>query len=348
MKIRILNAVATLMAIGVAGCGGGGGGGGDGTPSVPTISSFRSAATSTADVDASQLAVSSFGGVVPSSAPALLAVSDSPFTFDTAHFERSSGPDSLVLEWSQTLEDGREHSIRARFNEWHSLSDLAPGLSVGLTDIATLRGYRASEYDRPAGAALEGIFLDGAGTVALSYTSFGYWSFFDTFTDGGEQFVASGGVSIGQVSPDLGTIAGLPATATYRGTTVGSIVAVDQGLYLAMAGKIALTANFETDRLSATISDVKLFDGDAVHSTDPGDTIAFSGIAITPATASFQGSTDSGMSVMSGSEALDGSAAFTGHFYGPTAEEIGGTWGTVESDPDLGTVHASGTFGAKR
>lgn len=345
------NAVAALATLGLAACGGGGGdggGGGGGTPPVATVTSFRSIITPAASVDTTELAVGSFGGTLAGGAPALRAVGDSPFVFSSAYFQGSNTSDSLVIQWSEALEDGREHAVRGRFLYWETLPSFAAGLRAGYTDTATLRGYRAGEYDRPAGAELSGVFFDGSGTVALSYTSFGYWSFFDTFTDGSEQFIASGGVSIGEVSPDLNTIAGLPATATYKGVTVGSSVATDAGLFLALAGKISLTANFETDRLSATISDIKFYNGETVFPTEAGDTIAFSGATIAPASASFYGDTASGMTVTLGTEALDGSGALTGHFYGPKAEEVGGTWGMVEVDPELGTIHTSGSFGAKR
>lgn len=346
------NALAALATMGLAACGGGGGGddggGGGGTPPAGTITSFRSIITPLASVDATELAVGSFGGTLPGGAPALRVADDSPFLFSTAYFQGSNTADSLVLQWSEPLEDGREHAIRARFLDWENLSSLASGLRLGYTDVANLRGFRASEYDRPEGAQLVGVFLDGSGTVALSYTSFGYWSFFDTFTDGSDQFIASGGVSIGEVSPDLNTIASLPATATYTGVTVGSAVATDANFSLALAGKISLTANFETDRLSATISDIKFYDGETVHTTEPGDTIGFSGATITPADASFYGDTGSGMTVKMGTETLDGSGALAGHFYGPNAEEVGGTWGIVEVDPEIGTIHTSGSFGAKR
>lgn len=301
-----------------------------------------------ASVDATELAVGSFGGMLAGGAPVVRDVGGSPFIFSAAYFQGSNTPDSLVLEWSEPLEDGREHAIRARFLHWETMSSLASGLRFGYTDIATLRGYRASEYDRPEGAELAGVFFDGSGTVALSYTSFGYWSFFDMFADGSDQFIASGGVSIGKVSPDLNTIASLPATATYTGVTVGTTAATDADLSLAFAGKISLTANFETDRLSATISDIKVYDGETVHGTDPGDTIVFSGATIAPTSASFYGDTASGMTVTSGPEPFEGSGALTGHFYGPKAEEVGGTWGIVENDPDLGAIHTSGAFGAKR
>lgn len=339
---------ATILT---AGCGGGGGGGNSVSgppPVVPTVVSPPILAQLPAigvwqNVDAAQVATSFIGGTVPASG------SYPGYTFDFPNAalsqSTSAGTDLGLLLGGSTVSSPE---VVAQFHDWATFDELEPGLVASASDTASFSNISASDYPRPAGATLSALFFDGTGTAALSYMGFGYWAVYDDYGAAGEQFVAQGGGATGSVSPDLSTIASLPATATYRGVTIGAMV-LDGDPLAMLGGSIRLDANFSSGQMDAAISDIKLYDGTTVTPGLLPAGITFANATIDKPSASFAGSTSGAMTATFDGVAPNGGATLTGQFYGPAAQEAGGTWalsGTNLGAP--GNLQISGSFGAAR
>lgn len=351
----VLASGLTLVACSGGGSSGGGGGGGAPVPG-PTVTSLnavlQAAGVPVAPAPA-QIAASFVGGT-PTGAPAAaplgalpLAAADPTFQFSEAEL-RHNGASGFRVAMNEPVEGGPEQSAAVVISDWAPINELASGARIGIGTDGRMNGFPATFYDRPAGSDLEAIALDGTATVDLSHMGFAYWAMTDFHPDDTAQFIGMAGAAIGTTSPALTEIAGLPATAVYSGTTVGGVYERATDSMTLMAGDIRLNANFGTGNMSARISDVRLFDGESVFPIGPGETIDFAGIKIDSASASFAGSTDDTMSVSFSGEALNGSAAMAGNFFGPDATEAGGTWGIEEIDTDGGVLNYSGSFGAAR
>lgn len=355
-RIAVLGlTAATLVACG--GGGGGGGGGGTVTPPPALLTSFSSALPASGSVTArpAVIAASTISGTTtPSPAPApvaaiaaLAAETAFSFNFQTVSLARA-GTDGFAVTMTNPGRDGATETVNARFDLWGPLIGLGSGIKVSYDENTTLSGYAAEDYNRPTGAQAEAIGMDGTAAAGLSYSSFAYWLIADVFTDGDGQFIAAMGTSIGTTSPALNTIASLPTTATYTGTTVGAAVAETDSSLLLLAGRIVLTADFRASSLNAVISNITLFDGDSFFAADMPDTLSFTGVSIDNATSSFAGASGGGMTVAANDGVPVADGALAGQFYGSQAQEAGGAWG-LTIDPDTAdAMRVTGSFGAKR
>ncbi|MCF4164068.1 transferrin-binding protein-like solute binding protein [Zavarzinia compransoris] len=372
--------------LGLAACTGGGGGGSAPAPApapAPTITSFSAVlpASGTTTVSPAQTAAGFNGGTVPAVVTGIIVAAGTDvgtlpgpfyipggstelpgtldpipeiepvtFPFSEASLSRIPGSaEGFVVEMRESLPGGPDLVVGASISAWAPLDELMPGLKIGVSDSGWMSGVQDVLYDPPDGTEINGLALDGAGTVDLSHMSFAYWILSSMHPDETEFFLGMSGGAIGSVSPDLTTIAALPATAVYNGTTVGGVVVEGAGAFFTFAGDIRLRADFGAGAMSAQVTGLKFFDSATVDASLTGETIDFDGIAIDAANASFAGSTDSGMTVGFSGEALNGSGAMAGNFFGPNATEAGGTWGLQEHDTETGFTELwTGAFGAAR
>lgn len=349
---------ATLVACG----GGGGGGGGTVTPPPALLSSFSAALPASGSVTASPaiIAASTISGTTtPAPAPtpvaaiaALSAETAFSFNFQTVSLTRA-GTDGFAVTMTNPGRDGATETVSARFDLWVPIDDLGRGIRIGYDENATLSGYAAEDYNRQADAQTEAVSLDGTGAVGLSYSSFAYWLVADAFIDRDSQLITIMGTSVGTASPALNTIASLPTTATYAGTTIGagySKTEMDSSLRM-FAGRFVLTADFRALNLNAVISDITIFDGNSFFEGRQPDTFTFNGVSIDNATGSFAGASGGAMTAaaISGREMIPvGDGVMAGQFYGNQAQEVGGTWGVTILPGTLDAMRVTGSFGAKR
>ena len=232
-----------------------------------------------------------------------------------------------------------------------TIARFASGFADGTGALAGLAVTRTVDVSRGGtdfapGAA---ILIDGGRTVGLDFMSFGYWAVINTDSD---TIVTAAGGSIGTPAADLSAAAGL-GSATYRGTTVGAMVDnADAGNLRLINGDIVLSADFATNRLSATISDTRLADPDTGADLGAGPGFVFSDATIRDAggaaSPGFQGTTSDGTfsATMNGTPLLPAGGSFAdlaGAFYGPALQEAGGGWYVVTP-----TLEISGSFGAAR
>ncbi|MDD3445862.1 MAG: hypothetical protein PHS60_10655 [Zavarzinia sp.] len=387
-----ISSTSLLLAVpfALAACGGGSSGGGGTVTPTPTppapITSLREALPTTGglSVTDSQYEASVIQGAVvtpasstttggstgllggllalllgsPTTTTTTAARLDYPFDFDEASLARATGPEAVELTLTgNRAGGGTAKQLVATFTDWTTMNSVLAGLRGSPSDSATLTGFTATEYTSMGG--VEVILLDGTDTTPLSYTSFGYWLAQDVDpTDATKvQFMSTGGGSFTtNRSPDLTTIASLPASATYNGKTIGSAV-VNSGIdgVNLLTGDIALTANFTSGKVDTEITNLTLHD-------DNGNTLAIGDITFTGSTIDSANASISGGAATTFFDATapagttpDGQTEFEAAFSGPAAEEVAGTWyvsGTnLVEVPAGGTaplVEASGAFGAAR
>lgn len=182
------------------------------------------------------------------------------------------------------------------------------------------------------GSILYGV--NAAGTTTLlapsadyfgwNYQSFGVW-----ITGQGTGSGSVGAASAGNVTP----ITGIPATGTgtFTGNTIGTFVN-SSGVAFYTAGTMTATANFAAQTVAfSTSGTVAVNLATGVSSSAPGLNLS--------SNMTFAGGTISGpITSVSG---MSGTAS--GKFYGPSAQEIGGTY-TLQG----GGASLIGGFGGKR
>jgi len=247
------------------------------------------------------------------------------------------------------------------------------GAGSGLSVSATFRGtvnsgstvYPVFDLDVPA-LSLHATNLRGDGTsvtladgskasavvATLNYTLLGAWTYNPV----------TGPSYIGQtVTGSLAPVSGIPSSgsATYTGGgSSGGVVgafAVPSGSGTiqagALIGNVSLTVNFASNTANGTLSNMSANTTANGSGTTPWNTVTLSGMLTRDSTnASLSGTTTT-----SGSAAGAGNAGFssaaTGSFaaalYGPTAQEVGGTWTLHEGSGSTGRT-AVGTFAGTR
>ena len=174
---------------------------------------------------------------------------------------------------------------------------------------------------------------------AYQHMNFGWWSTIDKkpsgtdFADMGIGYVRALPGGAGMTGDDMPT----SGTATYYGGYVGGYrraKADGMGLIKGRAGKMTLTAKFDTNTITANLTDFPNFEG--VISKD-----RFSGT-----TAKVTTSVASKNSI---TESLDGSlytGTFSGGFFGPDATEVGGVFDFTSEGKVNGEFR--GAFGGAR
>lgn len=280
---------------------------------------------------------------------------DYPFDFDEAAMARTAEPEGIeVTLTGNRAGGGTAKELTATFKDWTAVDSILPGLRHSLSETAALTGFTAAEYTSFGDVKV--TILDATATTDLSYVAFGYWvaEDFDPADATKYQFMAAGGSSFStEVSPDLTTIASLPATATYFGKTVGS-AAVNSGIdgISIVAGNFLVRADFGTGLVNARAYNLMVHDN--AGNSAPLGSVTFSRAAIDMANATFSGSTAKTYfdPATTTGTTPNGQTAIEGGFFGPAANESAGTW-YVSGDniiPDTtGTppvVEISGSFGA--
>lgn len=182
------------------------------------------------------------------------------------------------------------------------------------------------------GSILYGVNAAGTTTLlapAADYFGWNYQSFGVWITGQGTGSGSVGAASVGNVTP----ITGIPATGTgtFTGNTIGTFVN-SSGVAFYTAGTMTATANFAAQTVAfSTSSTVAVNLATGVSSSAPGLNLS--------SNMTFAGGTISGpITSVSG---MSGTAS--GKFYGPSAQEIGGTY-TLQG----GGASLIGGFGGKR
>lgn len=141
--------------------------------------------------------------------------------------------------------------------------------------------------------------------IGLKYTNFGLWS-------SGPAAVPLGAAAIGFVTNagDLPTT----GTARYEGQAIG--LGVEAGVGFGIAGMVSLEANFGTGALTGLFHDMVRSDQNQNLSTFEDMAVAAS---INAGTSTYSGTLSSTRQGFS-------SGDVEGAFFGPNAEETGGTW----------------------
>lgn len=164
----------------------------------------------------------------------------------------------------------------------------------------------------------------------FDYQTFGTW-----VTGGGTGSGTYGFISVG--SPTSGSSVPTTGTATYTGITGGRYA--DSNASYFTSSSMSATVDFAARGIVFSTNSTA-FTRDLIN-TSPAANLNLSGsLSYSAGSASFSGSVST-TGVGTGGSALTGTA--TGRFYGPTAQEIGGTF-AVQSGNDF----YGGAFGASR
>jgi hypothetical protein len=178
-----------------------------------------------------------------------------------------------------------------------------------------------------------GVDMDAAAASDLNWTTYGTWWANDHATGTATQ----GAFVTGYKTPD-GSVPTM-GTATYNGATVGQVYsAINIPIVGAveLSGDVTLQANFANGSIAGNLTN--MYVGGSV----PWNSVSLVG-AISGGVNYFSGTT-AAASAPAGYWSMDSLAtgAFTGMFFGPSAEELGAVW-TLQD----GSRTAIGAFGAK-
>jgi hypothetical protein len=336
VALRLTSAFGLLM---LAACAGGGGGG----------ASTNTPANSTGDTGSTGNTGNTGNNtppVVSIGAPDKPDVAIASATFDFVSNPPPAGtPFGLfgpAVKVTGTTVEAANKGTDGRLTYRGLASDGVPTFDISIPAInLNATNVRADGTLAPAsggGTALLGI-------ATLKYTAAGVWG-----------YSPGGGISYaGMAATGSGTpIANVPTagSASYSGTTVG-IYFVPSGTGTistgALSGDIVVTVNFGTGAVSGTLSGMATKPADGGASTAWNDVALSADVKRLTNNASFIGTTSTG-----GAPAGSGKAGFSsaatgglgGAFFGPNADEIGGTWALTDPGAAGGGKTAFGAFGA--
>jgi hypothetical protein len=191
------------------------------------------------------------------------------------------------------------------------------------------------------------------GIALLNYTAAGAWA----YTPAAGSSVYAGVAAAGSGTP----IANVPTTgsAVYTGSGskggVGGVYFVPSGTGAittgALIGNVSINANFASGAVTGTLSNMTATPATGGAATPWNDVSLSATINRLPNNASFTGTTGT-----SGAPANAGTTGFSsaatgglgGAFFGPNAEEVGGTWTLTEPNAAGGGKTAFGAFGASK
>lgn len=158
--------------------------------------------------------------------------------------------------------------------------------------------------------------------TGLKYTNFGVWG-------AGTTAIPVGAAAIGFVT----NAGNLPTTGTarYEGQTIG--LGVEAGAAFGIAGLVTLDANFGTGAITGLFHDM-------VRSDQDQNLSAFEDMAVA---ASINAGTSTYSGALSSARPGFSSGDVEGAFFGPNAEETGGTW---RLKADTGDDAYGGSYGA--
>lgn len=190
-----------------------------------------------------------------------------------------------------------------------------------------------------------------AAVAGLNYLLLGAWSYTPPGNSGGY---------VGQtVTGSLSPASGVPSsgTATYTGGgnaggTVGAFsVPSGSGTIQAgsLTGNVSLNVNFGSNTVTGTLSGMNANTTANGSGTTPWNNVSLNGNLSRSSTVSMAGATSTaGAPAGAGTPGFSGAATgtFSAQFYGPSGQEVGGSWTLYESTPAGGKA-AVGTFAAR-
>lgn len=190
------------------------------------------------------------------------------------------------------------------------------------------------DFSETQGATTERltILLPNAGTNPFNWASYGIWSTLTIESPSGDELFDGGALSFGVLTP----LSSMPKTGTAN-YTIGFM----NGLYVdgsrdnfSLSGAANMTVNFNTRAITGQFSSIN-----AVPLGAPGPVTAFGAIDFS---ATLSANNFSGNATSSGTgQSLNG--PLQGSFYGPTAQEAGGTYFITGGDE-----HAVGGFAVRK
>jgi hypothetical protein len=319
MKIRAPGTMfIVVLAAGVGGCGGGGGGGGGGSLIVGEVpfTSFQS-------IRPNQTAVMSGG--ISQTASGSYTASGTGITFTSA----SLGP----LDTSSTVKLTYDS-----FNTLSAISIATPQASVSFSNTGTGNSIDCTSglcAVSNASTSTAGIVIDGTTATALgwNYQTFGVW----------EGDVSPGSWQAGAISAGNPTPASAVPTvglATFTGLSSGFYADPTGTPFITAAGMTA-NVDFSARSVGFSTSNTQLVNVNTLATTADNGLNLTGTLTYAAGTNQFSGPVNTGVP-LSGVP-LSGTA--TGQFYGPNAQEIGGTYGLSDGS---GVSHMLGAFGGKR
>lgn len=309
MRTKILtSAVLVALTAGLTGCGGGGGGG-----SVPPVA---------------EVPFTSFAAVQPNQTVVMPGISQTASgteeTWDTSHTVTSATL-APVDTASSTLKLTYDPSLALS-----AVSVSTPYSSVSISKAAgdSIDCTTSACYAANSTGSVEAIVINGK-AAGWNYQTFGIWDRADTLTTW-----QSGAISAGNPTP--ASAVPLSGVATFTGLSSGFYIDPSGTPYFTAASMTA-NADFSSRSIGFSTSGTQLVNLNNVSlGADAGLNLSGT-LTYSPGTSVFSGS------VTTANTALSGSA--TGQFYGPSAEEIGGTYSLSASS---GVSHMLGGFGGKR
>jgi hypothetical protein len=212
-----------------------------------------------------------------------------------------------------------------------SLASQGSGAQSGLTS----QNYQGSYIS--AGTTYSFTLNDVSATANLNYSSFGQWS----ISTAGST-MSTGFYGVGSPTPT----ASVPTTgsANYSGVAIGVAVLNQSSTGYLFNGIATLSAIFSSNTISGGISNIKAFT--AGQSNTPVGTL--NAVNFTGGTISgngFAGSASTSSPAGTAADISGASGTFRGNFFGPAAQEAGGTFSLSNT-----TTNAiiSGSFGTHK
>ena len=344
-KALRLTASACLLAL--AACSGGGGGNSPAT----TTSNTGSTSSNTGSTSSGSSSGATLVSINAPDSPSTGGVNSPSFNFTTnlpPVGTTLSLPGSVLAITPTTVSGaGNGQGVTATFRGTvvsngvtYPVFDLdIPVLSVHATNV---RG------DGTAVTLSDGSKVSAA-AATLNYTLLGAW----TYTPAG-----SGPSYIGQtVTGSLTPVGSIPSsgTATYNGTgssggVVGAFaVPASNGTVIqggALTGDVSLTVNFASNTANGTLSNMTATTTANGSGATPWNNVTMTGTLSRSGGGSLSGTTGtSGPPAGAGNAGFSSAAtgSFAASFYGPSAQEVGGTWTLHEGSGSTGKT-AVGTF----
>lgn len=294
-------ALASTLVVLLAACGGGGGGGG-GTPPGPSFI-------------VPEVAFSTFADVKGNTTPVMKGISTT--ASGTYHTDTSG----IIIDSVNTPVDDSSsaNTIKLTYDGNRALSTMAfatPSASASFAKAGAIAFLCASGVCGAQNATGHGFVIDGTTmpitpTGQWNYQSFGIW----------DQLGSAGAFQVGAVSAGVVTAGSAVPTsgpnATFAGIANGLWVDASKNAFFTTA-PMSATADWTARSISFSTS------GTQTVNMNTGTQAANSGLDMTgtltyaAGTSRFSGPVQTATVVMSGNA--------SGQFYGPAAEEMGGTF----------------------
>lgn len=223
----------------------------------------------------------------------------------------------------------------------------APGggvpIALSSTGTGNYGGFNANEYSGSFGASgtTYSVNLNDVGVAnGLSYSTFGDW----TTYNGSNNLVGFGVYSVGSQTP----LSSMPTTgtATYSGGAIGAVVVNSSGTsYGLSSSSVTLNANFGANSITGTIANISAY---SVSNAGTAPVGTMNDINLTGGTISgnsFTGSAAASSTPGTAVNITGATGSFLGSFYGPAAQEAGGTF-NLSSGSGASSTLITGAFGA--